>query len=115
MWIVILMLIALSIIASVSLFAASTSVKRKLQSCYVVGTNYLVGDVFPDRKITVSDVQVILRYVAKLPVPDRQLVEIRGDVNADGKITPKDSNVLLQYIAGKISILPRCAQKTNSL
>lgn len=58
-------------------------------------TNY--GDANTDGKINLSDVSVILQFIASWDV---LINEFAADANADGKINLSDVSLLLQYIAG---------------
>ena len=54
-----------------------------------IAANYKLGDVDMDGKITIVDVDLISKYVAKL-IDFDTTQKILADVNKDGKINSKD-------------------------
>lgn len=65
-------------------------------------TNYLLGDVNLDGKITAADARLALRISARLePYPDvKSVVFKNADVNGDGVITAADARIILRVSAG---------------
>ncbi len=62
-------------------------------------SDFLLGDVNGDGKVSVSDASMLLRYVVKTETLEREQL-LRADVNADCKITSSDASEILRYIVG---------------
>ena len=60
-------------------------------------TNIAYGDANFDGKINLSDVSILLQFIASWDVV---INEFAADTNADGKINLSDVSLILQYIAG---------------
>ena len=68
------------------------------------GTDYKLGDVNGDGKITQEDADLVNKfYVGTIALTDRQVKA--ADVNKDGKVTPADATKIQQYISGTIKNL----------
>ena len=65
-------------------------------SCTVMVTDILYGDVNRDQKITTVDGVILSRYLARWSV---SVDETTSDVNGDGKITTTDAVLLKRYLA----------------
>ncbi|MBE6708898.1 MAG: hypothetical protein E7578_06625 [Ruminococcaceae bacterium] len=59
--------------------------------------SYVPGDANSDGKVTVSDVSLILRHIAKWETPTFD--SLAADVTADGSITLSDATLILKHIA----------------
>ncbi len=64
----------------------------------VSNKNHLQGDMNGDGKITASDARTVLRYSAKIEIPDENQAKI-ADVNSDGRITASDARKILRVSA----------------
>ncbi len=58
-----------------------------------------VGDLNRDGKFNLSDVTLILKYIAKWNLGDREFFEVAGDFNSDGKVDIGDVSSYLRWIA----------------
>ena len=58
------------------------------------------GDPNNDDSINLSDITVMLRYISKWNLTEREFDFAAADVNCDGVVNLSDVTKVLQYIAG---------------
>ena len=64
----------------------------------VKSTQYQLGDVNRDGKVTISDVTAIQRHLAEIePLTDEQLA--LADTDGDGEVTIDDATLIQMYLA----------------
>ena len=68
----------------------------------LVGTT-MIGDVNTDGGVTISDVVLILRWLAG-NLDDQYIDHVEADVDADGDLTTADAIAILRHVMGEVSL-----------